>query len=408
MYQKLKTLYPLIILICLIYNSCITEADRPSAQYIVRQWMEFESAKFNDGEIKIDLLEKLDSFYSSVEAFSNSQMYQIYRFATHSDDRGSTHPREVSVVLETLALTISYREALVNEDVENLAFLSDEINTALFNWLLLDAEMERFSGTGFFRLLWVLVLFIGITAIVIRLLHRSFLTSIEKEKESFLFNRAFLLAQEEERGRISRELHDTIAQDLRYISLGMETIAKTLDQKQREKLCEDASEAQLKIIARIRDICNFLVPPDFLFQGIPNALRRLCQDFKKRTGIDCRIEIMEDLDLKFLNEENQLQVFRIIQESLNNIEKHAKAKEAIVIMRSDPEGKIFIGIQDDGIGFKPGDELGSYANMGIRGMEIRAAILGGALEIRSEEGEGTLVCLELPVPKLPVPKLREN
>jgi signal transduction histidine kinase len=137
-----------------------------------------------------------------------------------------------------------------------------------------------------------------------------------------------------------------------------------------------------------------LVPPDFRFQGLSEALRRLCLDYRKRTGIDCRIDIAKNLELGGLSEEKQLQIFRIVQEALTNVEKHARAAEAIVIMRSDSDGSLFVGISDDGKGFRPPTE-DKVKHLGIRGMNERAAMLGGSLSIKSEPGEGTLVCLEI-------------
>ena len=354
-----------------------------------------------------ELLLKTYNFINSIDEFSRSQMYQMYRFVPSANNQrpafGPSPPREINEISLTMSLASSFRDALISGDRERAVILSAEINSALINWLLRDAEMENFSRTGFFRLLLILIIFIIITAIVIRLLHKSLMLSLEKEAESSMLNRAFLLAQEEERGRISRELHDTVAQDLRGLSLGMERIGKTADIAEREKLCEEAASIQSEIISRIRNICDYLVPPDFRFQGLPDALKRLCLDFGRNTGIDCRAEIMENLNLNFLDEEKQLQVFRIIQEALNNIKNHAQAGEAIVVMRSGSGGNIFIGISDDGIGFKINsssineEDFKTGHHMGIKSMKKRAAILGGKLEIRSENGEGTLVCLELPV-----------
>jgi signal transduction histidine kinase len=170
---------------------------------------------------------------------------------------------------------------------------------------------------------------------------------------------------------------------------------------ERLKLCDEAASLQSDLIRRVRDICDDLVPPDLRYQGLPDSLRRLCLDFKNKTGIDCRIEISENLNLKFLDEEKQLQIYQIAQESLTNIEKHARAKEAIIIMRSNEDGDLFVGISDDGKGFDASyenrEQGGKPPSLGIRSMKKRAELLGGMLVIKSENGEGTLVCLEVPV-----------
>jgi signal transduction histidine kinase len=264
-------------------------------------------------------------------------------------------------------------------------------------------EAGHYAAGAYFTLIFVLVFFIALTFILIYFLSRELNRSLRREKEGSYFSRAVLLAQEDERARLSRELHDTVAQDLRYLSLEMSKIGKTENTDDREKLCEDAASLHSDLIRKVRDICDYLVPPDFRFQGLSDALRRLCLDFGKRTGIDCRFDINENEKLKSLDEEKQLQIFRIVQEALTNVEKHAQASEAIVMLRCDPNGDISIGVSDDGKGFIPPAKsaLGKYTrrykgeHLGIRGMKERAALLGGNLEVKSEPGEGTLVRFQL-------------
>jgi len=265
-------------------------------------------------------------------------------------------------------------------------------------------EAQYFAAGAYFTILSALVFFIFLSAILIYFLSKELKKSLRREEEGSVYSRSVLLAQEDERMRISRELHDTIAQDLRYLSLSMNKIGKTENNAEREKLCEDASKLQSDLIRIVRGICENLVPPDFRIQGLPDALRRLCLDFGRKTGIDCRIDIdlAENEKLVFPDEEKPLQIFRIVQEALTNIEKHAGASEAIVMLRYDPDGGISIGISDDGKGFDPPDSRAeknvslSGIHLGIRGMEERAALLGGKLEINSDKGEGTLVRLQLP------------
>jgi len=267
----------------------------------------------------------------------------------------------------------------------------------------MDMESQHYAAGAYFSLLIVLVFFIMLSAILIYFLSKELKHSLRREEEKSFFSRAVLLAQENERSRLSRELHDTIAQDLRYLSLEMNKIGKMEDNIKREKLCEDAALLHSDLIRRLRDICDYLVPPDFHFQGLPDALRRLCLDFGKRTGIDCRIDITGEISGVVPNEEKQLQIFRIVQEALANVEKHANATEAIVILRCDHNGELSVGVSDDGRGFRSvpdsslssGEIQHSSPPMGIRGMNERAAFLGGNLNIKSEPGEGTLVRLHV-------------
>ena len=372
-----------------------------SVQDIVKRWTVLEGSlaelRLRDAVDPADLSALLDAaaaFYSTARAFRDSETYRIYRLIPLNE---TGEPPDIAGLAETFC------EALKSGDLEKTRLLSTEINSALIKVLTWDGEVARFSGGSYFRLLMVFLVFIVLIAAAVWFLYRALTRSLRREAEGSAFSQAVLLAQEEERARLSRELHDTIAQDLRYLSLGMEKIGRTEDALEREKLCGEAAASQSGLIRRVRDICDYLVPPDFRFQGLPDALRQLCFDFGKRTGIDCRIDIKENVSLDFLNGEKQLQAYRIVQEALINIEKHAEATEAIVIMRSDPQG-LYIGVSDDGKGFEPlpGNALyqrqdRTAPHLGIRGMNERAAILGGSLTIKSESGEGTLVCLELPV-----------
>jgi signal transduction histidine kinase len=222
----------------------------------------------------------------------------------------------------------------------------------------------------------------------------------EKEAESLAYSKEAAAVQEQERERISRELHDTVIQDMRCVSLGIDNICLTKDEKEREKIRKETLALQSGLSARLRDICWYLVPPDFRQQGIGGALRTLCHNFGEKTGLECPVYIKESPALDNMDTEKQLQIYRIVQEALTNVEKHAQAKKAIVSVQVGPE--IHIGITDDGKGFNPPGN--SPVTQGIRGMKNRTAILGGTLEIVSEPGQGTTIQVRVPketrVPKV--------
>ena len=384
------------------------EVQNVSIQSIIYQWTAIErelvEAGVDDGLArtieKAGLLDDVAAFRESIQSYLGSEMYRIYRFAPLSSETpfGRSAPNETPEIQAAADLTFAFGEAVSNGDWEKAVLVSTDISGSLILAMIRDEEAGRFAGAAYFRLLLVFIVFIALTAFVIWVFSRELISSFRREAEGAVFTHAVLLAQEDERARISRELHDTVAQDLRYLSLEMNKIGKTEEMTVREKLCGEAASMQAALIRKVRDICDYLVPPDFRFQGLPDALRRLCLDFGKRTGIDCRIDITDDIKIDFLDNEKQLQIFRIVQEALANVEKHAEAKEAIVILHSDGEGNILAGISDDGKGFTPPGERDIYsgAHLGIRGMSERAALLGGSLEIKSEQGEGTMVRLELP------------
>jgi len=347
------------------------------------------------------ILNDIENFRSSIQSYLNSEMYRIYRLVPFSPNTtfGASTPNEIPEIQTAADLTLSFREAIMDNDRENALRISTLISGNLIQALKRDSEAEHFASGAYFRLFIGFIIFITLTAIIIYLLYKELIRSLRREAEGSVFSGAILLAQEGERSRLSRELHDTIAQDLRYLAMEMGKISKTDEKNEREKLCGEAAALQTELIGKVRNICDYLVPPDFRFQGLPDALRRHCMDFGKRTGLDCRINIDENIKLDFLDEEKQLQIFRIVQEALTNIEKHAEATEAIVMLRYDNKNNLSVCISDDGKGFNlPGkSEQYSGMHLGIRGMNERAAFLGGSLEIKSERGEGTLVHLKVTV-----------
>jgi len=366
---------------------------------IIEQWTEIEH-RLAAEEIHADILDDIGKFQESLQFYLDSEIYRIYRYAPFSTGTsfGFSAPNEIPEIQTAYELTFSFKDAILKGEQEKTKHISAYISGNLIQALKQNTEAELFASAAYFRLFIAFVIFITLTAVVIHLLYKELIKSLRREAESSIFSSAILLAQESERSRLSRELHDTIAQDLRYLSMEMEKIGKTEGKTEREKLCNEAASLQTDLISKVRNICDYLVPPDFRFQGLPDALRRHCLEFGKRTGLDCRINIEENTKLDFIDEEKQLQIFRIVQEALANIEKHAKATEAIVMLRCDNNRCISVCISDDGKGFNPPGERKHYSNihLGIRGMNERAAYLGGTLEIKSEIGEGSLVFLKIP------------
>ncbi|MCL2442638.1 MAG: sensor histidine kinase [Treponema sp.] len=395
--------------LCFAMGSAFTEnSQNTDILIIIEQWAAIEHRLMIEG-IEDSTLENIDIFRGSVQSYLDSEIYRIYRLVPFSSKTtfGAKASNEIPEIQAAADLALSLREAVLNSELEKAKLISAQISGNLIQALKRNAQADLFAGGAYFRLFLAFILFITLTAVVIYFLYKELIRSLKREAEVSVFSSAILLAQEDERSRLSRELHDTIAQDLRYLSMEMNKISKTEEKTEREKLCADAASLQSDLIGKVRIICDGLVPPDFRFQGLPDALRRHCHDFGKRTGLDCRINIEEDAKLDFLDEEKQLQIFRIVQEALTNTEKHAEAAEVIVVMRCDASRNLSVCISDDGKGFNPSAEREQNrgAHLGIRGMNERAVYLGGTLEIKSEYGEGTLVFLKLLAAKLPATKL---
>jgi signal transduction histidine kinase len=237
-------------------------------------------------------------------------------------------------------------------------------------------------------------------------------------KQSAAFSRQMVIAQEQERSRIARELHDSVAQELSILEMKVSEIRRAAGSNTAnstvQELCTELSAGHADLIGRVRNICSDLIPPELRHQGLPDALRRLCYDFEKTANLECRITVQDGFSIDPMPAEMQLQCFRLVQEALTNIRKHAEASEATVLLRNadfgaDKKPGLLICVSDDGRGFvypSPADTgRGGYAvrsisangHFGIRGMYERISILGGVLSFTSEEGEGTMVKIEAPL-----------
>jgi len=296
-------------------------------------------------------------------------------------------------------LVLALRNAVTDGDRDKVTLVSSDISGTIAYAMARAKLANRFLTDMYFYLLLTSSILIMLAGFVIRFLYKMITSSNMREEEGSAFSRAVLVAQEKERGRISRELHDTVAQDINYLCMEMNRIVGIEEKDEREKLYAETAVFRLRLGQRVRNICSNLAPPDLESQGLGDALRQLCLDFCKRSGIECRMEIAENI---FLDGEKQLQLFRIVQEALTNVRKHAHATEAIVKLCSNADGSLSVSISDNGVGIKrepqkasPGNSPSARTRLGIRGMSERATLLGGTLSVGKQQGRGTLVHLHV-------------
>jgi PAS domain S-box-containing protein len=205
-------------------------------------------------------------------------------------------------------------------------------------------------------------------------------------------------AQEEERRRISRELHDDTAQVLG-------SILRQLDNFIRKKHSLPADDIfflkdlQVQLSRGLQGVHQFsqnLRPSILDDLGLLPALRSLVNEIKERDGIETDLEVL-GTERRF-TPEFELLVFRIVQEALSNIKRHARASK-VQIMMEFAEGKTRLSVSDNGRGFELTgrvDDLPRGGKLGLAGIRERARLLGGTLEVRSSPGEGTTVIVEIP------------
>jgi signal transduction histidine kinase len=205
--------------------------------------------------------------------------------------------------------------------------------------------------------------------------------------------------QEEERTRLSRELHDEIVQNLAVLKIDItEALARVQagevkDAPGRQALVR-AKELADRTVATVRNISLLLRPSLLDDLGLGPALQWHTEDFTRRTGVPCQY-VEEGLEETLPDAVNTC-VYRVVQEALRNCEKHSRAKSVAVHIRQT-ETNLTAEVRDDGVGFA--DQRRSPASLGVLGMRERAASLGGELTILSAADAGTSVRLQIPLSK---------
>ena len=206
--------------------------------------------------------------------------------------------------------------------------------------------------------------------------------------------------REEERKRISREIHDELGQMLTVLKMNLhgieQHVLRLTDEKIRNPLEERVVEADAltdETIQAVREIALRVRPSVLDELGLIPAIRQECKRFSAKAELNCKI--MTDDDFPSLDDSISTTLFRLCQEFLTNIARHAGAENVSVNLAMD-QGSVVLGVTDDGRGFPPGptDRPG---HLGLVGARERAGNLGGAVEINSKPGEGANVLVRIPI-----------
>ncbi len=200
---------------------------------------------------------------------------------------------------------------------------------------------------------------------------------------------------EQERARISRELHDSVSQQV----AGLAMITKSLSNKFKnsngsETESLDYIGSNLQVLGdELRQIIHDLAPLEIENDSLLEALATLVDSANKQTATDYRLQYSKPELVRMLNHETKIQLLRIVQEAVHNTKKHARAVQVTIELKHEM-GLLFLGISDDGAGFKVDAENGECFGLGI--MKYRASVIGASLEIDSQVGRGTNIICSLP------------
>jgi signal transduction histidine kinase len=214
-----------------------------------------------------------------------------------------------------------------------------------------------------------------------------------------LISSHLLNAGEMERERLARELHDELGQDLAVLKYQTRFIENGLHKNQQalKEACADAIEHLETIMGSVRRISRDLSPTILRSYGLTASIRKLAEDVIKHDDLEVTLEL--DVIDHLLSQEAEVNLYRILQEALTNVRKHARATHvSIAVTKMD--GSISVRIADDGRGFDPPNHAGADSEprgLGLAIIEERSRMIRAPIEIKSTIGTGTEILLHVPV-----------
>ena len=219
----------------------------------------------------------------------------------------------------------------------------------------------------------------------------------EKEEERTRLLERVISAQEEERQRIARELHDEAGQALSSLMLGLKHLEETCGDPSAKGKAAELRSLAADTLELTHDLALELRPSVLDDLGLVAALERYAKDYANRYNISLDFHAVALGDKRLLPQE-EIALYRIVQEALTNVARHASARNVSVLLE-ERNGTTVVIVEDDGKGFDVAAVMGGAGQsrrLGLRGMEERASLIGGKLTIESRPGAGTAVFVEVP------------
>jgi PAS domain S-box-containing protein len=219
----------------------------------------------------------------------------------------------------------------------------------------------------------------------------------EKEKLRTKALAKLIKTEEDTRSRIAADLHDGPIQELSRLAIALDLTKKHLEQGRPEEALSVLSDIRKSLSAEVlkmRGLMTELRPPVLQERGIVEAIEAYARSFENETGIRTRLDLRPVL---CQDKSQELVLYRIFQEAMTNIKKHAFAREVAISLYASPQGEVTLTIADDGVGFDPAilSEAVRSGHIGIASIRERAELAGGSCQIASEPGQGTTVRVTL-------------
>jgi len=220
-----------------------------------------------------------------------------------------------------------------------------------------------------------------------------------KQAEQYLqeVSGRLILAQEEERSRIARELHDDLSQRLALVTIGLEELSQRTAESAGRSDLQSLSDQTKEIAAEVHHLSRELHPSQLEMLGLVAAVQSFCTEVSRQKGL--RVEFVHEGVPRTLPSEVRLCLYRVVQEALQNVCKHSRANQVRIELTGSPEA-LQLRIADQGVGFDPDSDT-TQAGLGLISMRERVRLVNGRISVYSAPGQGTHV--EVRVPLAPQP-----
>lgn len=351
----------------------------------------------NAYQLKRDFKKQLECLERALELGYNMKSFRLLAHTAFGLSSTYRNMGEYQMAYRYLRLHIDFRDSLITEEnskhINELEakYQSEKKDLQLLNSNLALNASEATLGRNRAQLtllIVVLTLFI-ISALFIyftyvnRQKRREAQNRIEQEQ---LRNKAVITAEDEERKRIAKDLHDGVGQQLSAVKMNLSAYSSKTDTTELNEIMNLLDEA----VKEVRSVSHSMIPNALLHAGLASAIR----DFMNKLALSGKIKVdVQLVGIKDrLDEKKETTLFRIIQECVTNIIKHADASRLTLQLIHHPK-YLTLMIEDDGKGF----DLQHFSDgIGIKNIESRVAYINGTLDIDSQPGKGTTITVEIP------------
>lgn len=339
----------------------------------------------NLAQLRSLVVHRLDMMHQALEVYRKGGLQDIAAIAKAADGMAQLDEIRLQVVImrgEQRELLAARREAYTSQ-YRHTVWLGLGINAAAIAVIVLFYQLIRRSFAARHRAEHALQQANDQLESMVAL----------RTEQLAVLSRHLIRVAEEEKARLSRELHDEMGANLTAIGMDLATAAARADDPELAALLARARAKLVDTVQLKRRIIEDLRPSLLDNMGLATALRSYCEDYARVTGIACDALVDDEVDQA--SPTQAIALFRIAQEALNNVAKYAHARNVTVALAREADG-ISLEVADDGVGIAA-DALSGTRSHGLLGMRERALLLGGSLTVkRGVNGAGTCVLAFIP------------